>query len=309
MNFIASTTALIVSAMLATITFPMVAENKVSHVIAENRVPKVFHIESLSQISDDQPPKTLFLFDIDDTLFDSFSMLGSKAWRRYIVEATKKIDPSENWHDIFSYALAEKHPLKAVEDITSTFIEDLQSKGFVVCGFTSRERKLWYDMPQEGVDILTVQQLSSVNVNFNNGCLENIYPDLASDPEYFNGVFFANIEPKGNYLLHLFKGSSKFPQKVIFIDDKLSQVESVAHTLVELGIPHESYLYSATEKKGKNFNPLIANIQLYTFYDSNGEKALSDEEAELIAISNPEKDAEYFLTATISIAKAQLSLK
>ncbi len=299
MNFNVSMASLTTSAMVA-LSLP---------IIAENVVPQVFHIESLSQVSNNHPPKTLFLFDIDDTIFDSFSMLGSKAWRRYIVEATKKIDPSENWHDIFSYALAQKHPLRAVEEITSSFVQNLQSKEFVVCGFTSRERKLWYDMTQEGVDILTVQQLSSVDVNFNNGSVENIYPDLARNPEYFNGVFFANIEPKGNYLLHLLKTSSFLPEKIVFIDDKLSQVESVASALAELGIPHESYLYSATDKKGKSFNPLIANIQLYYFYDSNGEKALSDEEAELIAISNPEKDADYFLKATMSIAKAQLSLK
>lgn len=297
MSYNVTMTSLATSAMLA-VSIPMNAE-----IIT----PQVFHIESLSSINN-QPPKTLFLLDIDDTIFDSFSMLGSKAWRRYIVEATKKIDPTENWHDIFSYALAQKHPLRAVEKITSTFVQDLQSKEMIVCGFTSRERKLWYDMFQEGVDVLTVKQLSSVNVNFNNGSLEKHHPDLAKNSEYFNGVFFANIEPKGNYLLHLFKSSSSFPEKVIFIDDKLSQVESVASALAKLGIPHESYLYSATDKKGKIFNPLIANIQLYYFYDSNGEKALSDEQAQLIAVSNPEKDADFYLKEALSIAKTQLNL-
>ena len=122
--------------------------------LAENPVSNVCKIESLSQISTDQPAKTLFLFDIDDTLLDSFSMLGSKAWRRYIVEATKKIDADENWHDIFSYALAQKHPLKAVEEMTSSFVSKLQENGHVVCGLTSRERKLWYDMPKERLHLL-----------------------------------------------------------------------------------------------------------------------------------------------------------
>ena len=278
--------------------------------ITENKiVPQIFHIQSLSQISIDQPRGTLFYFDLDDTTFDFFSMVGSRAWRRYIVEATKKIDSSANWHDIFSYALAQKYPLKAVEEITSPFIKNLQSKGFVVCGLTSRERQKWYDMDQSGIDALTVQQLSTVDVNFNNGSLEKTYPHLAKDSEYFDGVFFANLEPKGNYLLHLFEKSSKRPEKVIFIDDKLSQVESVADALTKLGIPHECYLYSATDEKGKAFNPLIANIQLYYFYESKGEKMLSDEEAELIAKSNPEKNENDYLKATLDIAKAQKSLK
>jgi hypothetical protein len=230
-------------------------------------------------------------------------MLGSKAWRQYIVEATKKIDTSKNWHDIFSYALAQKHPLKTVETMTSSFVSELQEKGYVVCGFTSRERKLWYDMPKDGVDILTIKQLNSVNVDFNNKSLENVYPYLSWDSEYFNGVFFANIEPKGNYLLHLFANAPQFPEKIIFTDDKLSQVESVANALAKLGIKHECYSYSAIDEKGKSFNPLIANIQLYYFYQSNGNEIISDEKASLIAKENPEKDPEYYLRATLDIVK------
>lgn len=297
-----SLAAITTSAMLASSTPAIEKADK-------DIVPQVFHIESLSQISNDQPAGTLFLVDIDDTMFDSFSMLGSKAWRRYIVDATKKIDPSQNWHDIFSYALAQKHPLKAVEEITSFYVKDLQKKEVVVCGLTSRERKLWYDMPQDGIDVLTTQQLSSVDINFNNGSLENIYPDLAKDSEYFSGTFFANLDFKGDYLLRLLLNSSTLPVKVNFIDDKLSQVESVANALTQLGIPYECYFYSATDKKGKAFNPLIANIQLYYFYESNGEHALSDEEAQLIATSNPEKDANYYLNATLDIARAQLIKK
>jgi hypothetical protein len=277
--------------------------------IAKNVTPEVIHIESLSQVSANHPPGTLFLLDLDDTMFDSFSMLGSKAWRRYIVEAAKKIDSSENWHDIFSYALAQKHPMKAVETMTSPWVKDLQSKGYVVCGLTSRERNLWYDTAQRDVDALTVQQLSAIDVNFNNGSTETLYPDLAKDSEYFQGVFFANIEPKGNYLLHILKTCASRPGKVVFLDDKLSQVESVAKALAELNIPHESYFYSATDKKAKGFNPLIANIQLYHFYESKGEKALSDQEAELIAKANPENDANYYLKAAINLAKAQLNTK
>lgn len=262
-------------------------------------------IESLLDISTDQPSQTLFLFDIDDTIFDSPQMLGSKAWRKYILEATKQIDPKINWHDIFSHELAEKYPLETVEKITSQCIEDLQRKGYVVCGFTSRERNLWYDMPQNGVDILTMRQLLSVDVDFNTHSLENVYPHLAAHSEYFGGIFFANIEPKGNFLSHLLK-DVPHPEKILFIDDKPLQVESVAHALRVLDIDHECYLYSATDKKGEAFYPLIANIQLYYFYLSNGKELLSDTEALKLAKENPQYNAEYYLRATIDFAKKKL---
>ncbi len=263
----------------------------------------ILKIESLAEVNVAQPDQTLFLFDLDDTLFDSAYMVGSKAWRRYIVEAAKKIDSSRNWHDLFSYLLAQKHPLRTVEPFTSQFVQDLQEKGYIVCGLTSRERKQWYDTPQEGVDVLTTHQLTSVNINFNNGRLEHIYPHLARDSEYFKGIFFANLEPKGNYLLHLFKNVPELPKKVIFIDDKLSQVESVAKALNELGIDNECYYYPVTDVKAKTFNPLIANIQLYHFIQSNGHEVLSDQEAILIGERDLEKCGEHYLRAVLDLSQ------
>jgi hypothetical protein len=256
----------------------------------------VFEIKTLSEIPSDQPHNTLYLIDLDDTVFDSISLVGSKAWRKYMVQAA-----GQDWHDLFSYALAQKYPMKTVEDITPSFVKDLQNKGYVVCGLTARERKFWYYMPKEGVDLLTVKQLHSVDVDFNNGSLERGYPDLSQDPEYFQGVFFANTELKGDYLLKLFQAASRFPEKMIFIDDKLSQVESVAEALAQLGIPHECYLYSATDRKAAGFDPLIANIQLFYFYESDGQIIVSDQEAARIAESNPEKSAGDYLQAVLDI--------
>lgn len=292
----------LISSALAATTL-IVSTNSVVDAVVEQKISSISKIESIIEIQIAQPDKTIFFFDLDDTIFDFPYMLGSKAWRRYIVEATKKIDTSKNWHDIFSYLLAQKHPLKTVEPITSQFIENLQEKGYIVCGLTSRERKQWYNTYQEGVDEITNKQLSSININFNNKSLENTYPYLALDSEYSNGSFFANIDPKGNYLLHLLKNAPDLPEKVIFIDDKLTQAESVAKALTELGIKNECYFYCATDAKAKMFNPLIANIQLYYFLKSNYQEIISDEQAALIAKEDSTKDADYYLKAILDMAK------
>ena len=287
--------------------FNLQAAQQIVSPFVENRAtPSIYQIESLSQISKEQPEHTIFFVDIDDTVFDSFSMLGSKAWRRYIVQAAKNIDPSQNWHDILSYRLAEKnHPLLAVEgDLTRSFIRELQQKGYIVCGLTSRERSYWYETPQKGIDELTIGQLSGVGVNFDNKSLENIYPYLSMNDEYYKGVMFADLEPKGEYLIELFEKAPQFKGKVIFIDDKDTQVASVDAALKKLGIPHECYTYTATEKKGKAFNPLYANIELFHFYQSDGKQCLTDQEAKEIAEANPDKDAEHYLKATLELASA-----
>lgn len=272
---------------------------------ADKKVSNISKIESLSQIKEvsEQPDRTIFFFDLDDTIFDFPYMLGSKAWRRYFAEATKKINSDKNWHDLLSYFLVHNYPVKAIEPNTSDFIKDLQKKGFVVCGLTARERKIWYDTKKEGVDQITNKQLSSVNVDFYNYSLENAFPYLTFESDYYNGTFFAHLEPKGNYLLHLFEGAPDYPEKVIFIDDKLSQVESVASALNELGIENECYFYYATDAKARNFNPLIANIQLYYFLESDRQKVLSDEQAAQVAKADVTKDADWYLREILEMAK------
>jgi hypothetical protein len=282
-------------AVASTLAFSPIVEIK-----ADQQVSQIVNIQSLSEVHVSQPDKTLFLLDLDDTIFDFPHMVGSKSWRSYIRQATIEIDDSRNWHDILSYYLTKNYPVKTVEPMTSEFVQNLQEKGYVVCGFTSRERKLWYDMPQEGVDLMTTSQLNSVGINFNNNSLENTYPYLALEPEYFSGTYFCNIEPKGNFLTHLFKDAPAVPSKVVFIDDKLSQVESVSNALTTLGIPHESYCYLATNAKAKNFDPLIANIQLYHYLKSN--EVLSDDEAALLAKENPSNNADFYLRAILEIA-------
>lgn len=267
----------------------------------ERRISK---IESLTEIADSDPTHTLYFFDIDDTLFDSAYMLGSKAWRKYIVAATKD-DPTEDWHDIFSLFIARNHPLQAIETMTSEFIQELQTKSEAVFGLTARERKMWYDTPMADTDLLTIAQLESVGISFDHPSIDKTHPHLTSDSEYFKGVFFANIEPKGEYLLKLFKDAPQLPAKVIFVDDKQNQVESVAAALNQLGIDYECYWYTATDSKASKFNPLIANIQLYYFWISEGERVLSDNEAHSIAEQHPERDAEYYLQSLLNEAKAK----
>ncbi len=251
----------------------------------------IYKIESLDQIAASQPARTVYFFDIDDTLFDLPFMLGSKAWRKYIASATKN-DPTQNWHDIFSLFIARYHHHKTVETHTSQFIQKLQNQGYDVLGLTARERQVWYDTPTNDIDSLTTSQLESVGISFQD---PQTYAFLSSSPEYFKGTFFADTEPKGEYLLKLFKGAPELPEKVIFIDDKLSQVESVASALNQLGINYECYWYVATDKKASQFDPLIANIQLYYFWTSKGQRIISDDEARSIAKEHPDLTAEYYL--------------
>jgi len=268
-----------------------------------HQIKQVVEIKSLMEI--DKPlAKTMYLFDMDDTLFDFPYMIGSKGWRRYLRKATK--NEFENWHDLFSLFLVRNYPVKTVEMCTSAFIEELQKKGHPVFALTARERNVWYDTQVKEIDKLTIRQLNSVGIDFDQESLNQDYPQLVKSAEYFKGIFFANTELKGDFLLELFKETSQFPEKIIFVDDKRNQAESVAAVLNALGIDNQCYWYSLTDEKERHFDPLIANIQLYYFWISEGHQIVSDEEAFFIAEQNPEKTAEYYLQQVLNDAKMSM---
>jgi hypothetical protein len=142
--------------------------------------------------------------------------------------------------------------------------------------------------------------VTSLNIKLDHERFKQLYPRLAAAPEYFEGIFFADTELKGDYLRKLFSDGT-YPKKIIFIDDKLSQIESVDLLLSELDIEHECYWYCAIEDKTMAFDPLISNIQLYYLIKSRGKWMLSDAEAKKIAICHPNLGANFYLSQIIKL--------
>lgn len=273
---------------------------------SEEKTSKISKIISLNEIASCQPSQTIYFFDIDDTLFDTPTMLGSKAWRQYIREATKS-DTSQNWHDVFTLFLAKNSPVVPVESITAQYIKNLQSKGYAVYGLTARERNKWYDTPVDNIDKLTTEQLASIGILLKNESSLKAFPYFAKREEYFSGTFFADLEPKGEYLRKVFQNQSSLPKKIVFVDDKLGHVQSVIAVLNEFGINNEGYWYTATEAKAHRFDPLIANIQLYHLLISKGKLAISDEEAAAYAQKFPNKNADDYLNLLMEAARGELN--
>lgn len=266
---------------------------------------KIIKIDTIDQLPLTQPEGTLFLFDLDDTLIDSPHMVGSRAWRQYMRAAVGKY-----WHDRLSLFLLEHIAVDTVEKTTAEIIKLLQIQGYPVCGFTARERHFWFDIPAH-MDEITTQQLASVGIQFDSDNVVRAYPALTQTPEYYEGIIFSNVVEKGSYLASLlqsFPASSLLPNKVIFIDDKKYQIESVAAALEESGIDYECYLYRATDKKDSAFDPLIANIQLYHIWLSQGHTVLTDHQAAALALTTPASQGLEYLQMIIEEAKEKMEI-
>ncbi len=272
---------------------------------------RVTVIQSLDEVEVPTDQKTLYLLDLDDTIYAHPFALGSRKWRANIKEQMLQLlteDPEiqehlpinletkqiiQSLHDQISYSLALHAPVVSVEPLTQQWIESLQQKGHQVQGLTVRERNVWFYTAQEGVDILTRDQLSSIGIDFQT--TEQI--SAAIEPYAF-GIHFSPQDDKGDYFEKLLLPalqSQGMPDTIIFIDDKLSHVESMAKALSRNGIKHHSYHYTAIDAKEAGYDPLIANIQLFYYWMFGKERILSDADARAIARQHPDKEAASYL--------------
>lgn len=263
---------------------------------AQSEIIQIQKIEDISSTIDS--PHTLVLFDMDDTLTDSTISLGSGAWRKYI---RKKIEDyekqygskcsDEDLHDLLTFYVANRVPVKPVEELLPQVVADLQTKGIPVFVFTARGKSKWYSTDLEGIQNLTTRQLETAGYHFE---LSKLPPKLqAIDPKtYENGVIYSSPLKKGLFLKNLLKKTDYQPSKIIFIDDKLDQVQSMEEAALGLKIPFVGFWYTRADKEHQNFDSMIATIQLIELM--NHERILDDAEALSIKKQIGNIDADMF---------------
>lgn len=247
-------------------------------------------ILEIDQIDDVRPfitQKTLCLFDIDDTLIDNPLSVGSPPWRNWVKSKVSNFNTHFAMYDALTLYIAKSAPYKAMEPTTAKLISDLQQSGVAVFAFTARGRTQWYTTEIEGVDRFTKEQLDHAGIDFTKTHIPQELHSLEST--YFNdGIIFAQHIKKGDLLKHLFKDLNYMPPLIVFVDDKLDQVQSVEAAVKEAGIPFIGFWYRRSESDRANFNPHAANIQLEALL-LRGE-IIADEEALEMAKERFERD-------------------
>jgi hypothetical protein len=224
---------------------------------------------------------TIVLLGITDTISDSMLSLGSKPWRQYIrrnVRGIQDLDEAGNLHDQWTYYVATKIPVKPVQKEIVEWIDTLQQKEVPVFCLTGRGRNVWYATVIDQVDNFTDFQLSRMGIDLKKS---KVPEELQkADPRLFhNGVFYTDPYTKGGFIDKILQETGYQPKKVIIVDDKWDQLQSVHEKLTEAGISHVCILYQRAEKERKNFNPLVAMLQLESLFEK-GVSLLEDEAIE-----------------------------
>ncbi|HEY5235267.1 MAG TPA: DUF2608 domain-containing protein [Rhabdochlamydiaceae bacterium] len=212
---------------------------------------------------------TIVFLGMTDTISDSVLSLGSKPWRHYIRRNVRKIqelDEAGNLHDQWTFYVAASIPVKPVQKEIVEWIDTLQKNNTPVFCLTGRGRSVWYATVVDQVDNFTDFQLKSMGIDLKKS---KVPEELQkADPQLFhNGVFYTDPYTKGGFIDKILQETGYQPKKIVVVDDQWHQLQSVEEKLTEAGIPHVCVLYQRAEKERKNFNPVIALLQLESLFE------------------------------------------
>lgn len=90
------------------------------------------------------------------------------------------------------------------------------------------------------------------------------------------GVLFSSNMPKGHVLKSLLNRLNWQPSEIVFVDDQLKHLQSVAETAQKMGVISHLFHYTAAENTGEKLNELHSEFQI-RYLIKHG-KWLSDEE-------------------------------
>lgn len=208
--------------------------------------------EQLQKVPKENRQETLVVFDLDYTLFwpDAMDHTGGDIWRNIVTEHIKKHYGLT--HEIAHYAANEMGmkvthgtPLRPLEgEITKKVLANIQALGFCVMILTAR-------LPQDSDG--TLNQLGVIGFNFLESAPSFQSFDLdyqtSQIPFYEDGVLFCGSNDKGQVLMNFLNRINMQTEKIFFVDDRKSYVESVGISCCQHKIPFEGFHYTYAENE------------------------------------------------------------
>ncbi len=263
---------------------------------------KIVETHCLSDILTEIDSDTLVLFDLDDTLINTPTMLGNTLWWNYFIPKVSSAGLSDHVRpEIYAviHKIIQKVPIGLIEGSSKDIIWNLQNQGITILALTARSHDPDY-MPKAGQ--FTYQQLKALGIDFSRTSL----PHLSDEniPHFFNyGIIFTSHQEKGPFLKNFLDKMGKYPGKVVFIDDNLKQLKSVESSLEAMRIPFFGFRYGRLDNFHTQFDRLVANIQLEALLKKD--LILSDDIAKKMAENNSQKDSDYYINHLIQEWRAK----
>lgn len=231
---------------------------------------------------------TLVAFDIDDTITTPASKIN---WAKYhpaqknlTKQAQAKIalkpnkKPDRFYTDL--WRSADGSPL--IEPLVSNLITALQNHGVPTIALTALYAGPSYFepyLPEWRLHSLRALGIDFNRIDFPDMVFHNLPTDQFGNPTaFYHGLLCSSNIPKGQVLKAFLDRLKWRPAQVIFFDDLLENINSVAQVMREMKIPFYGFHYLGAQDLPGKLNPDIAKIQIKTLFEN--EKWLSEPEAQ-----------------------------
>lgn len=215
---------------------------------------------------------TLMLFDIDGTLIDSPISLNSEPWISYYWQNMPKLLSKKMpiIEELIWY-VSKSIPCLSVDPFTASLISQYQNQPLMIpLAFTARPI---YKKSIDGIKV-TKNQLLDVNIDFSQTISP---PHLVKHPSFQDGIIFTSGKMKGDFLQQLLIATEYLPSRIVFIDDKLEQLQSVETSMQKTGIDVICVWFRRASLNHTSYHLQLANIQLEHLLKY--QSILNDEEA------------------------------
>lgn len=212
----------------------------------------VIESNSIQDIKKFAEPETLFVFDYDNVLIEGKTDYGFDAWFCAIVSELEEHGLSRQMAvqkllPIYEQ-IQQSAEVKVVESCAQPLIESLKKTGNKVIILTVRSHCL--------IDCI-FRQLKSVKIDIERGAIpENGINSKLTEfgAKYVNGILMCDGYNKGPALKTFLLGNPNLKVKnIVFIDDKLKNIESVRTAVKELGIKFSGIRYGLTDARVKAY--------------------------------------------------------
>lgn len=241
------------------------------------------------------PKSTLIVFDIDmvlikptDQVYLKYVNHSSKEFLINIAKDLKARHSSEEVEDLLSI-IVESKPIAAATPNTVSIFHNIKAHGYQILGLTKCKTGKYgvLDSREE----TRIEELEKINLHFS-----NTFPDIEANhfieflPEDIqsklpcakNGIIFTNKIDKSIVLESYFKFAKINPEKIIFIDDKMDNIQSLEKFCKINDIEYIGFHYNVVRDEADKvvFDKRLAKFKFLVL--EHTKSWLSDEQANSI---------------------------
>ncbi len=213
------------------------------------------------------PADTLILLDIGGTLLSCPDAVVHSAHESWIRDWFQKLCPQLSKEEKIALVRIVEDTFRLLDTKWPQLIQKMQDQGAKVIAFT----KVMMDPSLKGIRAAKIRALGL--------SIKNDLPELSLGQyyEYAEGVIETGAALKGPVLEEVLSHLSDIPKMIIFVDDRIEQINSVHEKCSELNIPCTAYHYVPFAPP--ELDEKIAHYQLTTLL--NEKRWVSEQDARI----------------------------